>query len=505
MNAPSAPLFRRALYSRGVAVLVALVLALGAGAARAQTQTFDSLAGAWWFSLGGKDAGAVLIEFSVPISGNFAVRDIVLTGHQSFGFSRALGAFFVVEAGQPLMLDSKGNITGTLELSDADTSESIGEIVFERGKPSNKFTKFESRGTVQSIGGLSLVVKFNGGRVPATFPVLTGRNTAAPLAGKGVKSKVYELTLRTDTALGLPAYDFTGAGPAEIDKLEVPDVRMNGQLMLAPNNRVYGLLEGSSDFGTGSVKGTLSLPKSSSVPKVDLKIQADRKLHVYGKLTQPIEPVLSVQPTSFDFGAVRLDQTKTQVFRVENIGVGELSGAASFVGGSSPDFTISGAKTYLRLRPGDPPLEIQVVFDPSAEAARTGQIHFSVESGAGAKTVDLKGVGGMPVLTVLPATGVFGNVVVAESRTIPFTISNDGDGVLSGVATIVGTTDFALLLTDAGLPLASIAYTINPGSNQIIRVRLLPTAVGPRTATLNLTGGDGKSVALTGTGTAAIQ
>jgi hypothetical protein len=316
-----------------------------------------------------------------------------------------------------------------------------------------------------------------------------------------VKSKVYQLTVRGDSALGLPAYAFTGAGPAEIDKVEETNVLMSGRVMLAPNKRVFGLLEESTDFGTGTVNGKLNLPKSSLVPKVNLKIEADRKVRTYGKLTQPIEPVLSVQPTSFDFGAVRLDDIKTQVFQVENIGVGTLSGEASFVSGASPDFSFVGATSYSNLEPGDPPFEVTVAFDPSAASERKAQIFFSVDGGAGAKTVQLTGSGGVPELAVVPATGVFGEVAVAQSRTIPFTISNDGDGVLTGTATLIGSSDYALVPTDTGTPFVSIAYSIDPGDSRIILVRFTPTTTGQRLGTLVLDGNVDATVALTGTGT----
>jgi hypothetical protein len=478
-----------------------LVLALSASAARAQTQTFDSLAGAWWFSLVGKDQGAMLVEFTEPVSGAFAVRNIVITNRASFGFSHVLEAFFVISSGQLLTLDSKGQITGTLALTDTDGSSPAGEIVFEGGKPNKKFTSLKLRGTIEGVGGQPLRVNFKGVRVPDTFPVLTGRNTEARLTGKGVKSKVYQLTVRGDIALGLPAYAFTGAGPAEIDKVEETNVLMSGRVMLAPNNRAFGLLEESTDFGTGTVNGKLNLPKSSLVPKVNLKIQADRKVRTYGKLTQPIEPILSVQPTSFNFGAVRLDDTKTQVFQVENIGVGTLSGEASFVSGASPDFSFVGTTSYANLAPGDPPFEITVKFDPSAATERKAQIFFSVDGGAGAKTVQLTGSGGVPQLAVVPATGVFGNVVVAQTRTIPFTISNPGDGVLTGTATVLGLSDFELLITDVGVPTVSISYSIDPGGSKIIFVRFTPTTTGQRVGTLSLNGNVDATVALTGTGT----
>ena len=102
-----------------VAALAALLLALVTGPARAQTESYESLAGTWWFSLGGQDAGSLLIQLSEPSFATYQVEDVELTGKPSFGFSRALGGFFLIAAGQTIGLDSRGNLVGELELVDA--------------------------------------------------------------------------------------------------------------------------------------------------------------------------------------------------------------------------------------------------------------------------------------------------------------------------------------------------------------------------------------------------
>lgn len=494
MNTTNSPFCGRRL-----AVVAALALALCSSAANAQTQTYESVAGAWWFSVAGKDEGALLIEFSEPISGSFEVLDVAVTQHESFGFSRTLGTFFAVESGQDLTIDSKGQITGALDLTEGDSP--AGEIFIEAGKPNPDFTHLNLRGTIAADGEPSLRLNLKGVRVPASFPVLTGRNPAARLAGKGVKSKAYELMVRTDLDLGLPAYVFTGAGPAQIDKVEVADVPMSGRVMLAPNNRTFGLLDESPDFGSGVVKGKLVLPTSSTIPKADFLITADRRLRTFARLTMPIEPVLSVTPSSHDFGAVRLDAAETQVFQVQNVGVGELSGEASFMNGSSPGFSIVGDASYSNLEPGDPAVEITVEFEPLVAGSAEAQLRFSVEGGAGARTVALDGSGGVPELDVAPDSGVFGQVAVGDYETISFILSNDGDGVLTGTATLSGSPDYALVADPVGPRLNSVDYSIGPQGEETILVRFTPSATGQRLGTLQLDGNVDATIDLTGTGT----
>src|SRR5512139_870498 len=179
-----------------IALVAAFALTLS-GAARAQ-ETFDSLGGTWWFRIGGQDRGALLIEFTVPDNGLFAVKDIERTGKPSFGFSSTLGAFFAVVAGQPLTFDSHGSIIGTLDLTAPDDPNTVlGTLTFEKGKPNKKFTGWKPRASLVADGGLPVVAKLTGKRIPLDFPVLSGGNPETTVSGKGVKSKAFDLHVRS--------------------------------------------------------------------------------------------------------------------------------------------------------------------------------------------------------------------------------------------------------------------------------------------------------------------
>jgi len=465
---------------------------LGAPSARAQ-ETFDSIAGVWWFKLAGKDAGAMLLEFSEPAAGSFTVEDVEFTGEPSFGFSRNLEAFFEVDAGQVLQLDSKRNVTGTLELTDPNGGV-LADLVIEKGKPNKAFTKLKLKTTLGSQ-----VVKLTGSRVPATFPVLTGIGPDGKLSGKKVKSNAFELQVLTDGEHGLPAYQFLGSGPAKIDGVEEPAVSIDGRVMLAPDKKIFGLLDASSDFGTGSASGKLSVPESGVTPKLKLKLVADRKVNAKGKLSDPTEPVLSVTPTTFDFGAVKLDAQKQQVFTVENVGVGTLSGIAVFQAGSSPEFSFTGGATFLDLENGDPGAEIEIEFDPATAGVKTAEVLFSPDVGAGARIVQLTGTGGVPEISIDPEIGEFDDTTVGQSDNITFTVTNIGDGPLTGTARITaGGADFTLIA--AGAPVVSIPYTIAPLDTRLIIVRFTPTTAADKVGVVTFTGGGDVTATLTGTG-----
>lgn len=485
-------------------IALALFLALFAPAAAAQEepQTFTSLAGPWWLTIGGKDKGAVLLQFTAPEGAVFEVEDVEITGNPSFGFSRALASFFQIEAGETLSLNSQRIISGELALSDPDGGGTISVLVVEKGKVNKTFTKLSLKGTIEGDEG-PVVVKLKGSRPPSGFPVLSGRTTEGSLKGKDVKSKALDLSVQGDGVLGLPAYAFTAAGPAEIDKEEFPDVALEGRVMLTPSFKALGLLEDSSDFGDGLAKGKLSVSDpNTAIPKVGLVLEADPKLKLKGLLSEAVEPILLVTPTSFAFPATRLGEVATHTFTVQNVGTGTLSGTAEFLSGSSTDFAITGEDSYDELESGDPPFEIEVTFSPETAAAKTASLRFGVDTGAGSVVVPLTGTGGVSELTVEPDPIVFDDVNLGDvtAKFLDVTVTNDGDSTLTGQASIG--TSLVFVLMDGLLPaVLPIGLNIAPGADQVLRVRFTPpnTPINS-TATLTLTGptAGNKTVSISG-------
>jgi hypothetical protein len=487
--------------------LVAFALLLS-GAARAQ-ETFDSLGGTWWFKIGGKDAGAVVIQFSEPIAGSFGVEPIAVTGLPSFGFSRNLGAFFTIAEGQMLTIDSKGNPVGDLEIEDADSAETLGTFTFEKGKPNKKFTKWNLRASFVGADPEPVVVKLTGQRIPDNFPVLTGLNPMLTLGGQRVSSKAFSTAVLTSEDLGLPAYSFVGSGPAEIDKVENPDVDLSGRFMLTPKFEIVGLLEDSSDFGTGFVSGKLKLSGDTLVPKLSLTATAERKVTLKGSLVEPVEPVLSVTPSSFEFPAQRLNDPNNpdgqpQTFSVSNVGADEpLEGSARFLSGSDPDFQFEDPNdvSYGPLFPDDAAVPIVVVFNPITAGTKTARLLFGVDGGAGARIVTLTGQGGIPEIRLDVDSIAFDDTTVNQSRFEIVTVHNDGDGLLRGSVTVSGT-DFSIFRPGAVNPDGDgeIEYEVGPGQSVQFSVRFRPTDDVDRSGTLSFTGGGGDTITLTGTG-----
>jgi hypothetical protein len=478
---------------------VALLL-LGSGAAHAQ-QSFADLGGTWWFELSGDDAGALLMAVSAPHQGSMEIEDTI-AGEPSFGFSRALGAFFVVAAGQTLEFDSDGNVVGTLALTDPSSGAPVGTLTLEKGKPNKKFTSWKPQVSIDGGTSGTVLAKLKGERLPQTFPVLSGGSPQTSLSGKGVKSQTFDLHVISDSVLGLPAYAFDGEGPVEIDQVETPATTIEGGFMLSPSFKMFGLLEDSSAFGTGDVTGRLKLPSGSLVPKLKLVASADRKLTAKGKLTEPVDPVLSVTPASFDFGALHIGDSLDKTFDVTNVGAGLLSGEARFLDGDGGDFSFTGDESYLDLKPGDPAHHVTLHFEATdPPGPKTEQILFDVAGGrVGAQLVTVTAESGIAALSVSPASLTFANVTIGDTAAQAVTVTNDGDGILVGSALISGSVDFGVSLLAAGNLLGRIDYNLDPGESLTFFVFFTPSVAGARTGTLTLTGGGGATVALAGTG-----
>jgi hypothetical protein len=472
-----------------------------AGAQTEETPTGSSaLAGPWWLKLGRSDRGAVLVEFTAPDAGAFTVADVEITGNPSFGFSRALGAFFLVPAGQELRIDARGRIVGELELDDADTGSALATLTIDRGWVYPRRPHLRLIGMLFPPDGEPVRVWLEGTRPPTDFPVLTGRGREIRVSGQKVRSRAFDLTVTTDEALGLPGYAFTGVGPLVVDGEEDPAASLGGRFMLLPNGRVFGLLEDASAFDPGPLSGSLVRPRNLP-PILDVVARADRRLRIAGELDLAVEPVLSVTPASFAFPATATDETRTQTFEVRNIGAGELSGEATFLEGSDGSFSLAGDPTYTALAAEDPPVEIDVVFAPTTAGVKRAQLRFGVTAGPGSRVVQLSGTGGVAEIRIEPSEGAFddfGDVDVDSFQEKTFAVHNDGDGDLEGSATLSGAAAFTLRSGTAET--SSVDYDIAPGASSLVTVRFSPNAAGDRTTTLSFTGGGGASRTLTGTG-----
>jgi uncharacterized protein YegP (UPF0339 family) len=119
-------------------------------------------------------------------------------------------------------------------------------------------------------------------------------------------------------------------------------------------------------------------------------------------------------------------------------------------------------------------------------------------TGAGGAVVPLSGTGELPpstpVLSVSPQSLAFGPVTLGSSADLLLTVGNAGAGNLIGSAMVSG----------AGFSIVGAAsYSLGAGETAALTVRFAPLGIGLVSGSLSLTGGDGATVPLTGSGAAA--
>ena len=191
--------------------------------------------------------------------------------------------------------------------------------------------------------------------------------------------------------------------------------------------------------------------------------------------------IISVSPTSVNFGNVAVGQSLERTVTISNSSTssGVLSGSISI---SGTDFSIvSGGGSYS-LSPGQSQAVI-VRFAPSGLVSRSGTLTIShnATNQASPTNVSLSGTGTAFInISVSPTSISFGNVAVGQSRDTPVTITNQSSstGTLTGNVTISGT-DFSIFS-------GADSYSLYPGQSRTVTVRFSPSSATSRSGSLSI-------------------
>jgi len=229
---------------------------------------------------------------------------------------------------------------------------------------------------------------------------------------------------------------------------------------------------------------TPSFPVSVTGTGIDRRIAADR-------------PTVS-------FGNQRVDtRSPNQTLLIRNPGLDSVTVTdIALHGAHGRDFIATVPGQPFTIKPGDV-RTVTLAFQPSAAGARRGSIEFiSNACGQPSLRVALVGTGVVPHIVVNPGTIDAGaSPKDAQSPAVPVSVSNDGGAALKITAIqILGpdADDFELL----GLPV--MPTTVPPAGSFVFNVRMTPSALGLRTATISIISDDPDAptlaVPLSGTG-----
>ena len=211
-------------------------------------------------------------------------------------------------------------------------------------------------------------------------------------------------------------------------------------------------------------------------------------------LTGTAAPAAAVvlTPLTLTFPATVVNQTaSSQIVTVANTGANPVSLNTPSITG---DFAIA-ASTCTSTLAAQTACSLSISFTPTASGTRTGVL--SVTDNVGTQTAQLSGAGNAPATdTLAPASLTFAQQAIGTtSAAQQVTLTNTGDVALTLIAASVTPGDFTA--TNA------CGTSLNPHSTCAISVAFVPSAVGPRSATLTVTDQfRSQTVSLAGTGVA---
>lgn len=201
----------------------------------------------------------------------------------------------------------------------------------------------------------------------------------------------------------------------------------------------------------------------------------------------------------YDYGALVVGASGTNVFTVSNTGTGTAS-AISEVGLATP-FRFTGgaypgtAGTCTASLAPAASCTVEVEFAPVIVGVSNDSISLSYNDGTNAQSVDrnLTGTGVAPALLVISngPTYDFGNVQVGFTSNQLFTVTNTGGFFATGMFGIGLAAPFSF--RGGGYPGVggTCGSTLAPGANCTIDVEFSPTVIGFRLDTINLLYNDG--------------
>ncbi|MFQ6092235.1 MAG: choice-of-anchor D domain-containing protein [bacterium] len=209
-------------------------------------------------------------------------------------------------------------------------------------------------------------------------------------------------------------------------------------------------------------------------------------------------PEIQVSEASYDFGEVLLGHFSSWIFTIFNVGPVDLY--VTNILSDSPDFVLSNSFPDT-IPPGDS-LDVTVVFEPSAEGAAFGNLAIHNDDADNQILfISVAGVGTVPQPDIqLSATSHdFGSLMVGETLTWLFSVSNTGQAPLTVHSVTPSHSDFSIVSP-------TFPQTILSGGDLDVEVSFTPSTAGVKVCTLAVRSDDPDEgllkVMLTGNGVA---
>jgi hypothetical protein len=308
------------------------------------------------------------------------------------------------------------------------------------------------------------------------------------------------LTYSSNFATTAGAFQTTFGGylDAFVSKLNAPGSALAYSSYLGGSGPDYGsgiALDASGSAYVVGYTASSDFPTTPGAFQTTLRASGSYPYNAFvAKLTIGNLPLLVLTPPSLTFAPEPVGiMSAAQKVRLSNDGSKAMA-VTSVV--ASGDF----AQTNdCPISPGTVPpsgfCTLSVTFIPTATGIRTGAVTISDNAPGSPHQLPLTGTGGLPVVSLTPASLNFGSQAVGTtSPAQPATLKNTGSGPLS-IASIATAGDFAQT--------NNCGSTVNAGASCTLNVTFTPTATGTRTGTLSITddaAGSPHHLLLSGTG-----
>lgn len=220
-----------------------------------------------------------------------------------------------------------------------------------------------------------------------------------------------------------------------------------------------------------------------------------------------------------DFGNAAVSGgSVTRTFILENSGTDTLflngTPRVSLSGGQAADFIVSAQPSVSSLAPNGS-TTFQITFDPSASGVRSTTVLIAnSDADENPYNFTILGTGTLPEIVVEQPSGSpmtdgvgildFGGLTVGTGVTRVFVVRNVGLAPLTGIGLVLG----GLHPGNFGVSVAPAA-SVAPGGSTSFHITFIPSVLGARSASLQVTSNDGDEapfdISLTGEGLTATQ
>ena len=281
--------------------------------------------------------------------------------------------------------------------------------------------------TVAGVKNATLLVTTNAGTVTIS---LTGTGTGTKPIASLPPGPIDFGHVTVGSSVSTPHVTLTNIGTAD---LHVSDISITGSGAFTVD---AGQCTAAIPSPTGTCDITVAFtPTSAGTKTATLHVTSDggnRSVDLTGVGDAP--QVAAISPTTQEFLVDPTPGSDTRTFTITNTGVGTLTVGTPTLTGSAW-FTL-GTNTCTAGLAHNATCTIDVTFTANDTADKNGTLHVPSDASNGEVTAALHGTSQAPPVAtaqLTPASRDYGNVVIGQTRTRTFTLTNVGSVDLTGI------------------------------------------------------------------------